>query len=247
MGGSSGAPTVAGPLALLTVIASWAFLLVVGWAVVFWPYVPDGFHFTSPRNGDFVDALYVSLVTLSTLGFGDITPSDSVLRVVAPLESLLGFGLLTASISWLLSIYPALARKRSLAYEIQLLHRAERETGTSLLDTDSETAEQAYAELTARLVAVERDLVTFSVTYYFAERDTRFALPASMPYLLELAERGRREDAPDRTRLRAAMLQDAIDDFAQTTVERFHGVGGKTTAEVLEAYAADHGRDPPAR
>jgi hypothetical protein len=43
------------------------------------------------------------------------------LQLITPLEALLGFGLLTGSISWLLSIYPALLRRHSLAYEIALL------------------------------------------------------------------------------------------------------------------------------
>ena len=38
-----------------------------------------------------------------------------------------------------------------------------------------------------RLVAVERDLVTIPLSYYFAERDERFSLAAVMPWLLALA------------------------------------------------------------
>ena len=69
-------------------------------------------------------------MTLTTLGFGDVTPDAAWLRLVVPVEALLGFGLLSASISWLLLIHPALARRRSLAYEIALLRKAEQETGT---------------------------------------------------------------------------------------------------------------------
>jgi Ion channel len=76
------------------------------------------------EGGRLVDALNVSLVTLTTLGFGDVTPTDAWLRLLAPIEALLGFGLLTASISWLLLIYPALSRRRSLAYEVALLRQA---------------------------------------------------------------------------------------------------------------------------
>ena len=48
-------------------------------------------------------------------------------------------------------------------------------------------AERLYAELTSRLVAVERDLVNFPIAYYFAESDERFSLPAVAPYMLASA------------------------------------------------------------
>jgi hypothetical protein len=185
-----------------------------------------------------VEALHFSLVTMSTLGFGDIVPTAGWLRIVSPVEALLGFGLLSASISWLLTVYPVLLRRRSLAYELHLLRDASAE-GTSL---EPEARERLYTELTSRLVTVERDFVAFPIAYYFPERDSRFALAASMPYLLELAERSDRDDVPASLRLRATLLREAIDDFARTTAARFHGHASESTSELLEAYARDHYR-----
>ena len=234
---------LAGPAGLVLVFACWATLLVVGWALVFLPHVPEDFHRATPgaADSDLVEALNVSLVTLTTLGFGDVTPDAAWLRLVVPIEALLGFGLLSASISWLLLIHPALARRRSLAYEIALLRKAEQETGTLLIELDAAPAEQIFAELSSRLVAVERDLVNFPVTYYFAEPDERFSLGIAMPYLIDLAERGRDPSVPARVRIRAAVLRDAVDDFAATISTRFHRARSETTAASLEAYARDHG------
>src|SRR3954447_15690556 len=36
--------TLAGPFALLSVVATWAVLLIAGWALVFLPHMPDGFN-----------------------------------------------------------------------------------------------------------------------------------------------------------------------------------------------------------
>ena len=163
--------SLAGPVAFVTVIATWAGLLVLGWALVFWPHMPGSFRFdpgVEAAGSDFVHALNVSLVTLTTLGFGDITPTSEALRLILPLEALLGFGLLSASISWLVSIYPALSRRRSLAYEISLLRVAEAEDDLSLDALTPDAAERLLAELTSRLVAVERDLVHFPISYYFS-------------------------------------------------------------------------------
>lgn len=184
---------LAGPTMLLPTVVMWAALLALGWALVFWPHMADGFYFGSAPGdrgrGDFFDALYISLVTLGTVGFGDITPVETWLRVITPLEALIDF-----------------------------------------------------ADLTSRLITVERDLMTFPVSYYFSAADARFALSAAMPYLLELADRGLEAGEPFGVRLRATVPREAIDDFAQTTAARFHGDSSDPTADLLDAYARDHFR-----
>jgi hypothetical protein len=233
--------SLAGPIALIVVVMSWAALLIVGWALILMPHMPDAFAFTTgARSGRVVESLYLSLVTLTTVGFGDIAPAEGWLRLIGPLEALIGFGLLTASVSWLLSIYPLLSRRRSLAYEIHLLTEAESETGSALDEVEPWAAENMYSELMTRLVSVERDMVTFPVAYYFAEADSRFALPAAMPALLRLAEAGCGDDVPAPVRLRATMLREAIGDFARTTAARFHGSVAEDTEELLGDYARDH-------
>jgi hypothetical protein len=234
---------LAGPLGLVLVFASWAGLLLAGWMLVFLPHVPEGFHRATggPADSDLVEALNISLVTLTTLGFGDVTPDDPWLRVVVPIEALVGFGLLSASISWLLLIHPALARRRSLAYEVSLLRKVEEETGTRLVELDPASVEQIYAEVISRLVAVERDLVNFPVTYYFAEADARFSLAVVMPYLQQLAEHGHDPSLSSHIRLRAAVLREVVDDFAVTIATRFHDARSNATADILRAYARDHG------
>jgi hypothetical protein len=150
-----------------------------------------------------------------------------------------GFGLLSASISWLLLVYPVIARRRSLAYEVRLLRDAEADEPGALERLGGESLERLYEELTSRLVAVERDLVNFPITYYFADGDERFSLPAVAPDMLTLAEEGASQ-AHAGARLRARLLRQAVDDFAATTASGFHGSSGATTEELLQAYARDH-------
>jgi hypothetical protein len=237
--------SLAGPTALILIVASWVASLVLGWALIFWPHIDSGFAFQEgAEHREFIDSVYISLTTLATVGFGDITPDAGWLRIITPFEALLGFGLLTASISWLGSIYPVLMRRRSLAYEIYLLREAEEEVGARVADLEPASAAAIYSELMSRLVNVERDLVAFPIAYYFTESDDRFSLPAAMGYLYEEALRGADDTMDERARLRALMLRDAIGDFAQTAAKRFHGEAGEDTEEALRAYARDHLRDP---
>lgn len=89
--------TAVGPGAMVLVIVLWVLLQVFGWALVYLPHVPEDFSYSDAdptRYPDFADALYVSLVTLATLGFGDVVAVDPVLRLVTPLQGLTGFAAL---------------------------------------------------------------------------------------------------------------------------------------------------------
>jgi hypothetical protein len=237
--------SLAGPTALILIIAFWALSLILGWALIFWPHIDTGFNFQpGAEHREFIDSVYISLTTLATVGFGDITPDAGWLRIVTPVEALVGFGLLTASIAWLSSIYPVLQRRRSLAYEIYLLREAQGEVGARVADMEPAAAAGIYSELTSRLVNIERDMVAFPIAYYFTESDDRFSLPAAMSYLNEVALAGSEDTVDQRARLRAVMLRDAIGDFAQTAAKRFHGRRGLDTRAALYEYVRDHMREP---
>ncbi|MCY1159823.1 MAG: two pore domain potassium channel family protein, partial [Citricoccus sp.] len=112
-----------GPAAMVAVIALWVALQGAGWALVYYPHVPDGFMYSSGVNpaehADFAEALYVSFMTLSTLGYGDVVATDPWIRMASPFEALAGFALLTAALTWFTQIYPPLSRRRALALELK--------------------------------------------------------------------------------------------------------------------------------
>jgi len=125
----AGPLALAGPVGVVASLATWALLVLVGFALVYWPHVPEGLQYAQgiepARQGALVDALYVSGVTLATLGFGDVVAEPAGLRFAQVLEALVGFALLSAGLSWVLSIYPALLRHRSLAARVGLLLEGE--------------------------------------------------------------------------------------------------------------------------
>jgi hypothetical protein len=238
------AQELCGPVTLLCVIASWATLLALGWTFVFWPHLTEGFFLSSGPNSSaysgFVDALYLSLVTLTTLGYGDITPTVGWLKVLVPLEALVGFGLLSASLSWVVSLYPVFSRHRSLAHEVSLVRKAEGETGIGMGQMDALAAEQMLGSITTQLIAVQTDLVHFPISYYFRSSNERFELSAAMPCLLRLAQEGHGADCAPGVRLRASMLRGAIEDFSATIGARFLDLPSASSEKVLAAYARDN-------
>jgi hypothetical protein len=234
---------LAGPLSYVAVVGTWAMLLAVGWALIFLPQLPQGFAFGSgldpAEHSGFFDALYISLVNLTSLGYGDISPASPSLRVLGPVETLFGLGLLTASISWLISIYNAISRRDSFAHEVLLTKNAEEQLGNKLADADPELLERMLTSFTEQLIATRRDLIHFPITHYFRTEDEERALSGLLPFLSSLVDEAAAEDQPHALKVRAEMLRMAIDDFAETLRARLR-MPGETTDATLEHYQSDH-------
>lgn len=149
---------IAGPLGFLVTLATWTAMLTLGWAFIYWPHLPDVFSFDPgidpSYNSGFDTALYFSIVSLTTVGYGDILPNANWLRTIAPMQALTGFGLLTASITWLLSIFPALSHRRAFADEVLLLRNTESEMGISVTNLGSDTAQQILGKATSQLITI---------------------------------------------------------------------------------------------
>lgn len=236
---------LAGPLSYVAVVATWAGLLAVGWALVFMPQMPDGFNFDPALNpaehSGFIDALYVSLVNLTSLGYGDISPAAPLLRVLGPVETIFGLGLLTASISWLISIYGAIARRDSLAHEVHLAKETEERLGEKLADADPALLESLLAGFAEQLIRARRDVIHFPITHYFRTEDEERALAGLLPFLSSLADEAVEDDRPQALRVRAEILRMAIDDFAETLRKRLR-MPGESTGDTLEHYQSEHGQ-----
>ncbi len=230
---------LAGPFGLVATIAVWAILLLVGWALLIWPHLASFEDVAgTPTDGGFWEALHLSGGVLSTMGFGDVAPVDQWLRVVTPLEALLGFGLLTASVTWLFAVHPAVQARRALAYEIWLLKEAS--------DDAPVTDGQMITELTSRIVGVERDIVSIPASYYFRDPDERLLLSAQLPFLREVVCHAAATDADRAGAQHARALSIAIDDLLLTIAHRLHGRDGIEPDEAMRLFARDHlKRDVP--
>lgn len=184
-----GSRPLAGPVAMVAAFALWATLQVVGWALIYLPLVPEGFAYGSGipegEHPDILEALYFSTVSLATLGLGDVVPTTLVIRLLAPLQAVIGFALLTACVSWFMQIYPGLGRRRALALRLTVLD--ETSFRQHLPDMDPVAAAQTVHTLAADLAQVRVDLTQNAESYYFSESDPRISLPAQATVALRLA------------------------------------------------------------
>jgi len=232
---------VVGPIIVFTTVAAWSSLVVLGWALIYLSWMPDGFHFGSSlqpnRSDDIWASLYLSLVTVATLGFGDIAPSNPVLRVLVPLEAVIGFGLLTAGISWVLQIYPALGRRRSAALRLHVL--ASSDAHETVATGDPHIAATLLEALNADIRGVTVDFIQYAETYYFWDVKHPTSLAANLTYALALVESAEAASAADVRRL-GRMLEHNIAILSQQIDEQYLHTGSGP-AEVFANYAKDHG------
>ena len=229
---------IAAPLAMAAVIGAWAGLAAIGWALRYLPHLTNGFVHGAgvPQQRDFAEALYISLVTLSTVGFGEIVPAHPLLRLVVALQAVTGFGLLTATVTWILQMYPALNRRRALAHELNLFREAAGPAG--LLSLEPRHAAGLLESMAGNVALVSIDLLAFHETYYFREVEQRGSLPDTVAYAQELASQAQLSDNPE-LQFAGRMLHAALDGLADVLRGKF-GHSGKTSSDVFDSYELHH-------
>ncbi len=232
--------SIAGPLTLVIVILLWATLQAVGFALLYWASFPWAFHFLShPANGTggFWTVLYFSVQVMTTLGLGDLLPTAAWLRILVSIQALVGFALLTASVSSIVLIYPPLSRMRTLARFTETLLEASKRTGIEVVSPD---AQDLLNGLAVNVIQARVDFIHFPILYYFHADRRRSSLARALPNLLCFAEQGLKRDTSEQVRLASATLQTALEDLAQVLSNRFVHLEPNDPAEVFRAYAEDH-------
>jgi Ion channel len=232
---------LAGPLVLATVVLMWAGGVVLAWGLVFWPHMPSGFQDTAGPPAAtvwerVVSTVYVSMVGLSTLGIGDIVPTTPWTRLWTAVQAIVGFALLSASMSWVLQVSPALTRRRALARRLTALAAADRASG----GTDGRTVAvpvSTLEDLVQEVGTVHVELRHYGETYYFRDSVADEALPAAIGTAVALADGALRSDDPE-VRRSGASLRWTLDRFAALLDGTYLRTGGSTT-EVFAAFADD--------
>jgi hypothetical protein len=240
-----GVLTYAGPVAILAIIVSWAAFTLVGFALIYLPHVGSQFIFdpgVNPANHrGFWEALTSSVGALITLSVGMEVKSEWV-ALIRGLEAVIGFGLLTASVSWLLSIYPVLEARRSLAERATLLHNAELENQTDMVAECGDNVHEWIMALAADLASLRNDMAQFPISYYFYMGEPQTALAGALPYLYELAERAVASDLVV-VRLAGTALGGAVEDFLKLLADVFLRINDGDKKAIMREYAREQMSD----
>ncbi|MET0781935.1 MAG: ion channel [Microbacterium sp.] len=234
------ARAASGPLAAISVVLAWAAIQAIGWALIYVPHVPNGFLYSEgidpARYPDVLEALYFSLVSLSTLGFGEVVPTDPYVRLLSPLQAVTGFALLTGGATWLLQLFPTLARRRSTALYLTLLGRAHYAERLGELDPVAPSA--VLHTVAQQIASVRVDLSQSPESYYFREGEAPTSLGHALPVAQALADAAVQSRHAD-LRIAGSILDDALEELGGCLRDNF-GAGGESRADVMQSFARDH-------
>jgi hypothetical protein len=211
--GRSRVLTFGGPVAIVVDVTLWLAGLIVAFGLIYRPHL-HGFAFASDvRFGDrgVVEALYASGVVALTIGFGDIVASTDAMRLMTVLEGAAGAGLLSAAITYVLSVYPIVTDQRATALRFSDLGMQDVEGVAGLLCARGLAPVEAVH---AALIRNHQHLRRFPVLYYFQPRDeseSSYALLRAAAITCAVLLWGTDEEAVGGARRYAKAIQATLD------------------------------------
>ena len=138
--------------------------------------------------------------------------------------------MITASVSWLVLLYPALERQRYIARHVSLLEAAEKASGLSSV---KEFGAPFLLRLSREILQVRLDVWLFPISLYFYAVKPEFTLAAALPKAQEFAREGMEAGQSADTRLAATQLEISICELARTIAERVLHIDEKTETETI--------------
>lgn len=223
-----------GPLALVLVIFSWVVLLTVGFALLYFPLIPAQIATGASHQGiggRVIRSLAWSLGSLDTFKTFDMDLKRGPLELLVAFEGLVGISLITASISWLVLIYPALERTRFLAKRTFVLIRAQNAIGLGKIESDS-----LLTDMADRVIQLRIDLILFPILLNFYPRDPNQALAKALPHMQRIAKECSDPACRQQVRFAAAQLHEALIDFSILLSERVLHSGHTTMEAAFNAF-----------
>ncbi|MBC8143482.1 MAG: two pore domain potassium channel family protein [Armatimonadetes bacterium] len=107
-----------GPLSLILLITLWSNLLILSFGLLLFGVGSSEATRLQIESGGFGDYLYLSGVTLFTLGYGDETPGVPLTKALCVLEAGVGFGILAMVIGYLPALYQTFARRETMVLRL---------------------------------------------------------------------------------------------------------------------------------
>jgi hypothetical protein len=238
-----------GPVIATLTPAFWFALLVVGFTLIYLPHIAGFLFLPGEPRGGWIEAIYYSGYTATTLGVGDVVADLPALRLLSIVQAFGGFALISVSITYILGVYREAGRASALAAEIALRFAGGRSPAEA-----APAGESAWLDEAARtLLSVRRAHQQYPILHLFRPRERASALVVQLEHLLALRRSWQQGAAPPGAAesWRAAAL--ATEEYVQwvsahVPPQRFGGgpVGGDAadldqSHRRLMAYLGYHG------
>lgn len=226
-----------GPLSLIIVILCWVILLATGFALIYCGILAReiaGAHGESHSfAANILRSLYFSLGAFDTFQTFNLTPQTNWLRLVISIEGLIGISMITASVSWLVLLYPALARTRLFARRVSTLLEAEKRLRHSLAQ---ELGEPFLMELAAGVLQFRLDVILFPILLNFYSPHEGSVIGNVLPDIHRIATDALSNSSPRSVAAAGTWLQVTLEDLAQVLAERILAMEAADVPQVFLAF-----------
>jgi hypothetical protein len=174
----------AGPVVAVLTPTVWMALLIVGCAMIYYPWIQDFLYSPGAMRTPWLEALYFSGYAASTMGLGDLTPDHEPLRALSVVQSVMGFALLTASLTYILAVYREVVVMNSLALEIRA--RLPDHAPVPVLESDRQQQEWDawFAHVMRILLQSRQAFGQYPILHYFRPADRSNALSVQLGKLI---------------------------------------------------------------
>ena len=182
----------AAPITLVVIAAVWVQATMIGIALIVWPGLNNGgiVSVDGHTPSDFVTAYYYAGDTLTTVGTGVLSAKGRFYMLVTVFTSIVGMGLITLTVTYLLEIYSALHRRNAFAVS---LHHETSATGDAVEKVmglgpngDFEGARADLQNIASRLVDLYETHHFFWIVTYFRFPEKFYALSRVLLVSMEI-------------------------------------------------------------
>ena len=233
--------SMAGPTGMVCIVTTWGALIVVGMSLIYHTrlamFVPQ-LEPLRPIHRLYFTSLNISFAGLTTSSSGFL-PVAEWLRMAVTLESVFGIAILTASVSWVLSVYPVVEGRSSTAQHAISLAESERETGIEFFTLPASQVSETLLSLAAQLTTIRNQTVQFPIAYYFAVQNKKASMARAIHYIDALSKKACEESRAPEVRIAGYMLNSAVCSYLQLIASRFLKISPDHRAEIIRRYAED--------
>lgn len=229
---------VVAPLSIVITLGTWVVTLWLAFSLLYLPsaddliYSPD-VPFTS---NEFTGALYLSASALTTLGFGDVLPPTTALRLLTTAEAVCGLGLITATLGYLPAVYTVISDLRASAQSVHDLRADDPAVAAELvLFGDVSALESVHRNV----VSVRQHLIRFPVLHAsHPSADESMVALLRTATSLWLAARWGLRGSPGSVASPAVALERALSRLLTDTEQHLGTLGGASPATSPDAGGA---------
>lgn len=162
-------------------VGAWIGILLLGSALVVWPLLGSDLvssNGSTPTN--FSVALYYAGYSLTTLGVGDLVPVSDRLRLFTVTLALIGFSVVTLTLTYFLSVYSALVRRNVVSQTLHHMSGGSGRSGDLVAGLghggNFDEARSQIATVATGVLDIVESNESYPVLQYFRMNHTRYAV-----------------------------------------------------------------------